>query len=381
MLVAGELSGDKHAASLVNALIESRPDASFEFFGATGPAMRSVGVETVVNADDLAIVGVPEIARALPMFLRAFRQLKMAALDRRPDAVVLVDFPDFNLRLAKALKKQGLRVIYYISPQLWAWRKYRAETIRNYVDLLLTILPFENDWYAERGIKNVEFVGNPLAAEVHAFRTKEEFCSLHGLDPKRPIIALLPGSRHKEISKILPELLTAASLLEKKVKEVQFVIAFTHEKRRGELEKAKELLKSKGVLPPKGLIAVFGETYDAVASADAAAVTSGTATLETALLGTPMVMVYKGSGLNYLLLRPLIDVEHFCLVNLIAGERVVKELVQHDLKPPVLAEELIRLLDPKVNAGMRGKLFEVKEKLGPGGASRRAAEAILDSIG
>ncbi|MDQ3221379.1 MAG: lipid-A-disaccharide synthase, partial [Acidobacteriota bacterium] len=176
MIVAGEASGDAHAAKLVKALRESAPNTKFILFGAAGHRLRAAGVEAIVNADELAIVGLPEIAKALPRFLKAFHSLSSAAINRRADVVILVDFPDFNLKLAKALKKRGFKIIYYISPQLWAWRKYRIRTIRNYVDLLLTILPFEKDWYAERGVINIEYVGSPLAREVHADSSREEFC-------------------------------------------------------------------------------------------------------------------------------------------------------------------------------------------------------------
>jgi lipid-A-disaccharide synthase len=207
MIVAGEASGDAHAAKLVRALRAASPDDRFDFFGAGSTNLRAAGVETIVNADDMSVIGLPEIARALPMFLRAFQVLKKAAVGRRADAVILVDFPDFNLKLAKALKKRGLRIIYYISPQLWAWRKYRLRTIRKYVDLLLTILPFEKDWFAEHGVNHVEYVGSPLAREVHANTSKEEFCARNELNIGKPIIALLPGSRQKEISRILPTMI------------------------------------------------------------------------------------------------------------------------------------------------------------------------------
>ncbi len=176
MLVVGEASGDAHAAKLVNRLRELSPNITF--FGATGSQMREAGVETIVKADDLSIVGLLEIGRALPMFWKTFQKLKKSAIERKPDAVILVDFPDFNLKLAKSLKKQGLKVIYYISPQLWAWRKYRVKTIKNSVDLLLTILPFEKDWYAKEGIDQVEYVGNPLAGEIKIETTKEDFCEI-----------------------------------------------------------------------------------------------------------------------------------------------------------------------------------------------------------
>src|ERR1044071_4733743 len=207
MIVAGEESGDAHAASLVRGLRERAPEARFEFFGSTGARlrgagggsrMREAGVEAVVREDDLAITGVLEIARALPRFASAYRSLKRAALTRRPDAVVLVDWPDFNLALARALHRRGLRVVYYISPQLWAWRAHRVRQVRRDVDLLLTILPFERDWYAARGVTHVEFVGHPLAGAVHPRLTRAEFRARHGLDPAEPVVALLPGSRRKE---------------------------------------------------------------------------------------------------------------------------------------------------------------------------------------
>ncbi|HEX8117356.1 MAG TPA: hypothetical protein VF521_08790, partial [Pyrinomonadaceae bacterium] len=186
MVVAGEESGDAHAAALVRALREAAPGARFEFFGTTGAATAREGVEPVVREEDLAITGLVEIARALPRFLEAYRALKRAAVERRPDAVVLVDWPDFNLALARALRRRGLRVIYYISPQLWAWRSHRVRQVRRDVDLLLTILPFERAWYAERGVTHVEFVGHPLAGAVAPTLSREEFCARHGLNPSRP---------------------------------------------------------------------------------------------------------------------------------------------------------------------------------------------------
>ncbi len=381
MIVAGEASGDAHAAKLVNALKKLAPETHFEFFGAASHNLREAGVEGVVNADDLAIVGLPEIARALPMFWNAFKKLKKEAKTRKPDAVILVDFPDFNLKLAKSLKKQGYKIIYYISPQLWAWRKYRAITIKKYVDLLLAILPFEKDWYEKRGISHVEYVGNPLAKEVHSNLTKREFCEKHKLDESKPIVALLAGSRHKEITKILPVLLETVAEMAEKRAEIQFVIALAAARKLAEIEAAISAAKLKGLKIPEKLLIVKGETHEALNAADAAAVTSGTATLETAIIGTPMAIVYKTSSFNYKLLRPLITVEHFGLVNLIAEERLAKELIQDDFTKETLAAELFCLLETNENKKMREKLREVAEKLGKGGASKRAAEAILRELG
>ena len=373
MLIAGEASGDAHAAKLVRALRETSPETAFEFFGATGANMREAGVKTIVKADDLAIVGLPEIARALPMFLKTFRILRNTAIERKPDAVILIDFPDFNLKLAKSLKKQKLKIVYYISPQLWAWRKYRARTVKNSIDLMLTILPFEKEWYARRGIAHVRYVGNPLAGEVKSALTKEEFCAKHKLDITKPVISLLAGSRHKEISRILPPLLETAALMESVNKNFQFVITLAPTRKFTEIEAAKN--KARHI--PKNLTIVKDETREALNASDAAAVTSGTATLETAMLDVPMAIVYKTSALNYKLLRPIISVEHFGLINLIAGERLAKELIQDDFTPDTLSAELFRLLEPETNVKMRERLREVVETLGKGGASKRAAEAIL----
>lgn len=376
MIVTGEASGDAHAAKLVKAFRENSPEINFEFFGATSRNLRSADVETIVNTDDFSIVGLPEIARALPMFWKAFQKLKKTAIDRKPDAVILVDFPDFNLKLAKSLKKQGLKIIYYISPQLWAWRKYRIKTIKKSVDLLLTILPFEKDWYRKHGVSHIEYVGNPLVREVYSKLSKEEFCAKHNLDTAKPIIALLAGSRHKEIVRILPVMLETAILMSQKNAEIQFVMALASSRKMSEIESAKK--KVSGLL--NNFIVVQDETREALNAADAAAVASGTATLETAIIGTPMAIVYKTSAINYKLLRPLISVEHFGLVNLIAQERLAKEFIQDDFTGETLAAELFSLLETANNREMREKLNAVTEKLGHGGASKRAAQFILRKL-
>lgn len=381
MIVAGEPSGDAHAAKLVNAVREAAPDVNLKFFGAVSHKLREAGVESIVNADDLSIVGLPEIAMALPTFLTAFKTLKKAAETRRPDAVILVDFPDFNLKLAKTLKKKGLTVIYYISPQLWAWRKYRVRTIRKYVDRLISILPFEKDWYAEQGIDNVEYVGSPLAMEVHADTPKEEFCGKRDLDPSRPIVSLLPGSRHKEIVRILPGMLETAALMAGKDAQLQFVIALASVRTKAEVDAAIAAAKEAGLRLPNRLLTIQNETFDVLNASDAAAVTSGTATLEAGIIGTPHAIVYKTSAFNYKLMRPLIDVEHFGLINLIAGERVAKELIQDDFTAESLAHELFHLLEPEENSSTRERLKTATDKLGHGGASKRAAETILDLLG
>jgi len=372
MIVAGEASGDLHAAKLVRAFREVDPSLDIEFFGGAGPKMREAGVEAVVMSDELSIVGLTEIGRALPTFVRAFKSLRAAAVDRKADAVILVDFPDFNLKLARSLKKAGLTVIYYISPQLWAWRSYRVRTVRRYVDLMITILPFEKDWYMKKGVLNVEFVGSPLAREVHASRTKEVFCGLHDLDPSRPIISLLPGSRHKEIVRILPVMIEAANIVESSVPKMQFVVAIGSDRNSADV---KGVIQCASV--PGSLKTIVGETYDALNASDAAAITSGTATLEAGIIGTPMAIVYKTSSLNYNLLEPLISVDHYGLINLIAEKRLAKELIQGEFTAEALSQEILRLLQPVVNSETRAELAIAVDKIGRGGASKRAAEAIL----
>ncbi len=376
LIVAGEASGDAHAASLVHALRETAPATQFEFFGSTGQKMRDAGVASVVNADELAIMGLWEVGRALPKFWRAFGELKRAAEDRKPVAAILVDWPDFNLRLARWLHRRRIPVIYYISPQLWAWRSYRARNVQRDVDLLLSILPFEKAWYAARGITNVEYVGHPLTGEVRAEFDRAEFCRRNNLDPARPIIVLLPGSRHKEVVRILPPMLDAVVRVRHERPDTQFVLVVAPNR---DVNEAKEIVAAHS-LSEDSLRIVHHQTREALAAADVAAVASGTATLEAALLGTPMVVVYKESPVNWHALGSLITTEHFGLVNLIAGRRLATELMQDDFNGESLSHELLDLLTPERNANMRADLTEVIKRIGEPGASKRAAKAIIEFI-
>jgi lipid-A-disaccharide synthase len=376
LIVAGEPSGDAHAAVLVRALRAAAPQTHFEFFGSTGAQMRDAGVDSIVRADDLAIFGLWEIGRALPKFWRAFGELKRAATQKKPAAAILVDWPDFNLRLARWLHRRHIPVIYYISPQLWAWRSYRTRNIQRDVDLLLSILPFEKDWYAARGVTHVEYVGHPLTGEVKARFESAEFCRQHDLDPARPLVALLPGSRHKELVRILPPMLDAVGLVRREREDAQFVLGIAPNR---DVDEAKRMVAAHQ-LPADSLRIVHYQTREALAAADVAAVCSGTATLEAALLGTPMVIVYKESAVNWHALGSLISTEHFGLVNLIAGRRLTTELMQDQFTGETLARELISLLDPDRNAVMRSELKEVMKRIGEPGASARAANVILDFV-
>lgn len=367
MVIAGEPSGDAHAAALVKALQER---ADIEFFGATGPLMRDAGVETIVNSDELAIMGIVEVGRIFRKFLSAFRKLKAAAIERSPDAVILVDWPEFNLRLASTLHRRGLKVIYYISPQLWAWRARRVNNIKRDVDLLLSILPFEVEWYKQHEVEHVEFVGHPLAGEVKAGFGREEFCRRNDLDPARPIVSFLPGSRIKELQRILPPMFEAIGQLKTLRPEVQSIVVVAPSRSVAEIRE---------ITPVDGKL-IEHQTREALAASDAAAVASGTATLEAALLQTPMVVVYKESPINWHTLGRLITVPHYGLVNLVAGKEIATELMQDDLTAENLVKELSKLLDPETNKQMRHHLRAVSLKLGEPGASERAADLIVQSI-
>lgn len=379
MIVAGEPSGDAHAAALVRAFHEKSPSPDTKFFGATGPLMRAAGVESIVNSDDLSILGLVEIGRALPKFFEAYRTLKTVALERVPDAVILVDWPDFNFRLARSLHKRGIKIIYYISPQLWAWRSHRVRNVTRDVDLLLAILPFEPHWYQSRGVSHVEFVGHPLVGEVRARYGREEFCRQNNLDASRPIISLLPGSRHKELQRILPPMLDAATVLNEKRSDLQFVLVVAPSRSPDE---ARQIIAERAYARrlQELLRVTHHDTREALAASDAAAIASGTATLEAALLSTPMVVVYKESWVNWHTLGRLITAEHYGLVNLIAGERLATELMQNELNGERLAAEILPLLDQKRNEEFREKLREVASRLGNGGGSSRAAARIIEAL-
>jgi lipid-A-disaccharide synthase len=367
MLVAGEASGDKHAAHLAAALQALRPQTQFTFFGSGGDEMRAAGVETLVDVRELAIMGALEVAAALPKFWRVFRQLRAAANARKPAAVILVDWPEFNLRLAKKLRRDGHRVLYYISPQVWAWRSYRVGQIKRDVDKMLVILPFEQEFYERHGVE-VDYVGHPLLDSVRVTTTRAEFCQKHKLDAARPIVALLPGSRRKEVSYIGPPMLAAVRELSQTNPALQFVLALAPTIARAQIDAHSQ----------PNLTVVENDTYNAVAAADLAVVASGTATLETAIIGTPLIVCYRASELNWRLFTPLIQVPFVGMPNLIAGREIAPELLQRDLTGTRLARQITELLgDAARLQEARADLADVRKQLGEAQASQRAARVIL----
>ncbi len=373
MIVAGEASGDKHGARLVAALRASTPARRWDIFGAGGDEMRAEGVETLVDAREVSIMGLLEVAAALRKLLRAFRLLRGAARDRKPQLIVLIDWPEFNLRLARRLKRDGHRVVYYISPQIWAWRSHRIHAIKRDIERMLVILPFEREYYARAGV-NVDYVGHPLLDSVCVTKSRDQICSQTGLDRGKPIVALLPGSRGTELKFILPPMFAAVRHLAKTAPETQFVMPLASTVKRD------QVAAHPGY--PENLQIIEGETYNAIAAADLAVVASGTATLETAIIGTPLIVVYRASPLNWRIFHPLIRTPFVGLPNLIAGRLIVPELLQREVTGERLAAEIAALLDdPRALEQQRAELRTVTERLGEKHASERAATSIRELLG
>lgn len=367
MIAAGEASGDLHAARLVSALRERHPD--WRFFGCGGDRLEQAGCELLVHARELAVVGLFEVVRHLPGIYGRFRKLKQAMAVRRPAAVILVDFPDFNLRLARAAFRTGVPAIYFISPQLWAWRTGRVELIRRYIRRMICIFPFEREFYAQHGL-DVDYVGHPLVDTVHPRFSREEFFRQHGLDPEVPLVALLPGSRHREIDFHLNTMLEAAQILRSR-RPVQFVLPVA-----GTLNMDEIRARVPDDLRPSVHV-IAGDSYDAAAHARCAVVSSGTATVETALLGTPMVVIYRLSDWTYRLGRRWVKTPFYAMVNLILGEAAVPELIQDEFHPAAIVDWAGRLLDDTVERDAQVvQLLQVRQRLGAPGAIQRAALAV-----
>lgn len=331
LVSAGETSGDRYAAGLVEALAARLPDA--RFFGCAGPKMRDLGVEAIVRTEDLAVVGLFEVARHVPRIYGLFRRLDRSAAALAPDLAILTDAPDFNLRLAARLRRAGIPVVYYVAPQVWAWRKRRIHRIRELVDLLLVIFPFEEGYFRERSV-DARFVGHPLCDLAKASSNRADFLSRHSLNPSEPLVALLPGSRKGESLRHLPALEEAARrLTESGVR--QFVLPAS-------ATTGKQFFAERWRGPEIRI--VENRFQDCVGHADVALVASGSATVETALLGTPMVSFYRLSWSSYYLARLLVDVQYYTMVNLLAGKQVIAECIQHECTGAKLASEAIRLL-------------------------------------
>jgi len=351
---------------------ELKKHADVQIFGMGGAQMRTAGVDVITDYSEVNVLGITEILSHLPQLRRAMRNLVSAARSRKPALAILTDFPGFHLRLARKVKPLGVKNIYYICPQFWAWRPWRANLVRRRFARALCIFPFEEGFFRDAGV-SVKFIGHPLVGEVRASLSREEFESKHGLDPAKKTVCILPGSRWGEIARHLPTLLEAASEIERQMPAIcNFVLALSV---GTELERVRALIPSN-----MRLTVVQGETYDALASADTAIICSGTATVEAALLDVPMVVVYRVSRLTAMLAKPLIRTKYFAMVNLIAEREVAPELIQEDFEPQKIAGEVRKLLEPSRAAQARANLAEVRQRLGPPGAVERAAQAILELL-
>lgn len=369
LLSAGEASGDRLAAGLAREILRLRPDA--ELFGMGGDEMAEAGVRLVTHASAVSVVGLLEVVTHLPSILRAMRAVTRAAEETPPDLVVPVDFPDFNLRLATRFASRGIPIVYYVSPQVWAWRRGRVRQIARVVRRVLALFPFEERFYAGEGVP-VTFVGHPAAARSIDPGEGREAARAAGLDPDRPFLALLPGSRVGEVSRLLPIQLSALELLRRARPGLQGVVPGARTLPREWIEK----------LARGADVAVLSGGYPAIlAAATVGIVASGTATLDCALAGLPSVVVYRMQPLTYLLARRLVRVDHIALPNLVAGRRLLPELVQDACRPERIAEEAGRLLDdPPVREGMRRALADIRGRLSGEGAWERAARGVLAEL-
>ncbi len=367
LLIAGEASGDLHGSGLVRDLRQLDP--TIELFGIGGERMRQAGVELLFHINQMAFIGFAEVVRHLPALRHAFARTLEQALLRRPDLVVLIDYPGFNLRFAAAAKRHGLKVLYYIVPQLWAWGTRRLHKMAHTVDAAAVIFKFEEELFASAGIPTV-FVGHPLLDVLHVDCDRETFFRRHGLDAHRPLVALLPGSRAQEVRTLLPVMLDAVHILRRRLPGLQAVVA--------QADSLTDEIYLSLLSRDRQVALVRNDTYAAVKYADAAAVASGTATLETACLGTPFVLGYKVSWLSYQLMRRIITVPYIGLVNIVAGRQVVRELIQDEFRPDLVAAELSSLMrDEAARELMRRELQSVAERLGTPGAARRTAELAM----
>ncbi|MBX2990475.1 MAG: lipid-A-disaccharide synthase [Bacteroidetes bacterium] len=367
MMIAGEASGDLHGSGVVRELKNRLP--AIDVFGVGGDRMEAEGMELVHHISRLSFMGFMEVLKNLPTINELGRKLEALLDARRPDVVVLIDYPGFNLRFAKKAKQRNIKVLYYISPQVWAWHKGRVKKMRSLVDRMKVVFPFEVEIYKNEGI-DVEFVGHPLAERIGSQVSRDEFFSENGFDREKKLLALLPGSRKQEIDNIFPVMLETAARLKQEL-DIQVAVGVAPNLGRNFL---------RGFMADSDSVTLVEHaTYDVMAHADAAIVTSGTATLETGWFGTPMAVVYKTSPVTYTIGRALVGVPYIGLVNIVAGEKIVPEFVQNDMNMQNITHEMKRQLTDVAYAGdLRSRLSVIKTRLGEVGASAKVAEGIIE---
>jgi len=370
MIVAGETSGDLHGSNLVRNM--KKIDPSIKFIGIGGHRMRSAGVENLFNIDDLDIVGVGEVFRGIFKIKRRFNELCEIMDKEHPELVILIDYPGFNLRLAKQAKKRNIKVAYYISPQLWAWGKGRIKTVKACVDKMIVILPFEKDFYKGHNVP-VEFVGHPLLDIVKTSGTREEILTSLDITGK-PVVGLLPGSRKQEIRRILPALVQAAKIMKKSIPNVEFVLLCAENTNEKDIE---QVLHNLNI----SIRIIKNRTYDGMSCCNLLIGASGTVTLEAALLNVPMIVVYKASPITSFIFKTFLSVPHIGLVNIMAGERIVPELLQGEANPENIGRCVLDILNSNEKMrDIKNRLSGITEQLGSPGASKRAAESIYQML-
>ena len=373
LVSSGEPSGDLYAGELVRHLRSDLPE--LEAFGLGGDRLQAQGTRLVAHVSELAVVGLVEVLRHLRRLRTVFHSVLREVDRERPHAAVLVDYAGFNLRLARALDARGIPVVYYVSPQIWAWRRHRLRAVKRHVARMIVIFPFEEAFYREAGVE-ASFVGHPLVELLRPAADPSAFLAAQGLDPARPVLAVLPGSRRQEIAHNLPPIAAALRLLLRERSGLQAALA---------VAPATDPSLFDAALAGLDVKRVAGQTHALMSAASAGIVASGTATVEAALLDLPSVVVYRLSPLSYALGRPFVHVPHYAMANLIAGRRVVTELIQGDFRAEAVAVEVGRLLDDPVHrAGVKEGLGVVRQRLGGPGASERAAALVrpflLESI-
>ena len=377
LIITGEDSGDLYGGNLAREIKKLSPDINIS--GVGGRQMRSAGVDIFCDVSDISVVGFWEVIEKLGLIRRLYKQVVERLDSGNVKGIVLIDYPGFNLKIAEAAKKRGIPVFYYISPQVWAWRKSRVKTIKKYVDKMMVILPFEKEFYQREGV-DVEFVGHPLLeviasnSEAISSSNKKEICQDLGVDDKKLIIGILPGSRKKEIAYMLPEILKASSLIKGKYPSVQFLLPLSQS-----IEE--DYLKNFITSDYSYIKIVKGKNYDVMKVSDLLITKSGTSTLEAAIIGTPMIIVYKTSITSYYLAKALVNVTYAGLPNLLAGKEVAPELLQHKMNAKSIAEKATYFLQKKDRLEqMKEELKNIKYSLGEQGASKRTAKVIIDYI-
>ncbi len=369
-IIAGESSGDLHGSSLMSRMKAIMP-GEIEFKGIGGTSMINEGLDALRHVRDMNFMGLAEVIRHLPFIYRTMKEVKSQVDSWRPDLVVLIDYPGFNLKLASYCKRKNIPVMYYISPQLWAWHKSRVKIVKKFVDRIVVLFDFERDFYSHYGV-NADFVGHPLIEIVHPSGSREEFRKSIGADNSVPVVGFFPGSRMQEIDRILPSMLESVKIIREKHGPVTAVLGCAAEIE----DKYYELFTRESDIIP-----VRGKTYDIMAHADALVVTSGTATLEAGILGAPMVIVYRTSAITYSIGKALVKIPNIGLINIVAGSRIVPELWQNEASPENIAGHICNFLqDARLCETIASALGIARDKLGEKGASERAARIALEMM-